>query len=92
MCAVRVLRASETRAVRRVRRGAPPDHHGHSPWVEVELPAPFSAVLQVALSEVMKVCPSLKLKVFVEDITVFMEGRNKELAGVAERVLRAMRV
>ena len=32
------------------------------------------------------VFPPLKLKVFVEDITVFMEGRYNELAGVAEKV------
>ena len=31
-------------------------------------------VLQDALSEVMEVYPSLKLKVFVDDITAFMEG------------------
>ena len=29
-----------------------------------------------ALSEVMKVYPYMKLKVFVDDNTVFMEGRN----------------
>ena len=37
-------------------------------------------VLQDALSEEMKVYPSLKLKVFVDDITAF-----KELAGIAEK-------
>ena len=37
-------------------------------------------VLQDALSEVMKVYPPLKLKLFVEDVTAFMEGRNKEFA------------
>ena len=41
-----------------------------------------------ALSEVMKV---LKLKVFVDDITAFMEGRNKELAGIAEKVLTSVK-
>ena len=35
--AVRVLRAPEAGAVRRMRGGAAPDHHGHSPRVEVEL-------------------------------------------------------
>ena len=34
--------------------------------------------------------PHLKLKVFADDITAFMEGRNKELPGIAEKVLRAM--
>ena len=31
-------------------------------------------VFQDALSEVMKVSPPLKLKVFVDEITAFMEG------------------
>ena len=28
---------------------------------------------------------------FVDDITAFMEGRNKELPGIAEKVLTAMK-
>ena len=43
-------------------------------------------VLQDALSKMVKVFPPLKLKVFVEDITAFMEGRYNELAGTAEKV------
>ena len=46
-------------------------------------------VLQNAPSEVMKVDPLLKLKVFVDDITAFMEGRNKKLSGIAEKVLKS---
>ena len=38
-------------------------------------------MLQDALGEVMKVYPPLKLKVFVDDITAFMDGRNKEGGG-----------
>ena len=34
----------------------------------------------------------MKLKVFVDDVTAFLEGRNKELPGIAEKVLRAMRL
>ena len=34
-------------------------------------------VLIDALSEVMKVYPYMKLKVFVDHITVFMEGRKR---------------
>ena len=49
------------------------------------------SVSQHALSEVMKVYPPSKLKVFVDDITAFMEGRNKELAGVAEKVLKSIK-
>ena len=39
--------------------------------------------LQGALTEAMKLYPLMKLKVFVDDITAFMEGRNEELAGIA---------
>ena len=48
-------------------------------------------VLQDALSEVMKVYPLLRLKVSVDDATAFMDGRSKELAGIAERVLKTRR-
>ena len=34
-------------------------------------------VLQDAVSEVTKIFPSLKLRVFVDDITAFVKGRNK---------------
>ena len=37
VCAVRVLRIPAECAVRRMRGGAAPDHHRHSPWVKVEL-------------------------------------------------------
>ena len=40
----------------------------------------------------MKVYPLLKLRVSVDDITSFMEGRIKELPGIAEKVLKAMRL
>ena len=49
-------------------------------------------VLQDALNEVLKVCPPMKLKFFVDEITALMEGRSKELAGIEEKVLRAMRM
>ena len=41
--------------------------------------------LQDALSEVTKNYPSLKLRVFVDDITAFMNGRNKELVEMAQK-------
>ena len=44
-------------------------------------------VLQDALSEVMKEYPPTKPKVFVDDITSFLE-----LPGIAETILSAMRV
>ena len=39
----------------------------------------------------MNVYPLLKLKVFVDDITAYMEVRNKELPGSAEKVLKSIR-
>ena len=44
-------------------------------------------VLQDALSEVTKKCPPLKLRVFVDDITALLKGRNKEVVQMAEKVL-----
>ena len=32
----------------------------------------------------------MKLMVFVDDVTAFLERRSKELPGIAEKVLRAM--
>ena len=43
-------------------------------------------VLQDTLIEVTKICPPLRLRVFVDDITSFMNGRNKELVEMAEKV------
>ena len=39
----------------------------------------------------MKVSPPFKLKVFVDDITALLEGRNKELAELAEKVLNKLK-
>ena len=85
-CAVRVFRASEARSVGRMCGGAAPDHHGHPPWVCLLL----RIMLQGASSEVTKVS-TLRLKVFVGDITACMEERTKELAGIAEKVLKSTR-
>ena len=38
-------------------------------------------VLKDALSEVTKIHPSHKLRVFVDDITAFMNGQNKRVGG-----------
>ena len=40
----------------------------------------------------MKLYPPMKLKVFVDDITAFLEGRSKESPEIAEMVTRAMRM
>ena len=42
-------------------------------------------VLQDALSEVTKICPSLKLRVFVDDITALVKGRKKDVAEMAKK-------
>ena len=44
-------------------------------------------VLQDALREVTEIYPPLKLRVFVDDITAFVNGGNKELVEMAEKVL-----
>ena len=42
-------------------------------------------VLQDALSEVTKIYTSLLLRVFVDDITALVKGRNKEVAEMATK-------
>ena len=44
-------------------------------------------VVQDAVNVVVKVYPPTKLKVLVVDITACLEGRHKELPGIAEKVL-----
>ena len=46
-------------------------------------------VLQDSVSEVTKVYPPSKLKVFLDDITASMEERDKEFVGIAEKVLKS---
>ena len=55
----------------------------------MELSAPSHCVAGWVFSEALKVYPPLKLKVFVDDIAAFME-RNKELVGIAAKVLNAI--
>ena len=42
-------------------------------------------MLQDALSEVTKIYPSLKLRVFVDDNTALVKGRNKDVADMAKK-------
>ena len=49
-------------------------------------------VLQDALSEVIKNIPPLKLRVFVDDITALVKGRNKEVAEMAKKVMKKLKV
>ena len=68
-----------TRKMLRVQRGyfehqsreqrAGTDHHGHPPWVEVELFAPSHSVARCSKR-------TLKLEDFVDDIESFREGRK----------------
>ena len=55
---------------------AAPDHHDHPPGSKWSRLLP-RIVLQDALSEVRKVYPPLKLRVLVDDITAFLEGRKR---------------
>ena len=48
-------------------------------------------VLQDALSEVTKIYPSLKLRVFVVDITALVKGRNKDVAEMAKKVMKKLK-
>ena len=49
-------------------------------------------VVQDALSEVAKVYQPTTLKMFVDDITATMEGRNKELPCIADKILEVIRM
>ena len=48
-------------------------------------------VLQDALSEVTKIYPPLKLRVFVDDITALLMRKNMEVAAIAKKVMRKLR-
>ena len=66
-----------------MRGGAAPDHYVILPgskWSCLLL----RIVLQDATGEVAKIYPALKLRVFVDDITFFLSGRNKRTGGVGK--------
>ena len=48
-------------------------------------------VLQDALSEVTNIYPSLKLRVFVDDVTALVKGRNKDVAEMAKQVMKKLK-
>ena len=48
-------------------------------------------VLQDALIEVTKIYPPLKLRVFVDDITALLMGKNNVVAEMAKKVMKKMR-
>ena len=45
-------------------------------------------VLQDALSDVAKIYPPLKLRVFVDDSTALLMGNNNEVAEMRKKVMR----
>ena len=47
--------------------------------------------MQDALSDITNFYPPLKLRVFADDITAFMNGRNKESVEVVEKVLKKLK-
>ena len=47
--------------------------------------------MQDALSEVTKIYPPLKLRVFVDDITASVTGRNEEAAEMAKKVMKELK-
>ena len=48
-------------------------------------------MLQDALSEVTQIFPSLKLRVFVDDITALLIEKNKEVAEMAKKEMKRLR-
>ena len=85
-----VLRASAAWSVRRMCGWVAPDYHGHSHRSKWGCSL-LRILLQDALSEVVKIYPLLKLKVFVDDITTLFKGRDKELTELADKVLEKLK-
>ena len=52
---------------------------------------PLRIVLQDALSEVTNIYPSLKLRVFVDDIAALVQGGNKDVAEMAKKVMKKLK-
>ena len=48
-------------------------------------------VLQDALTDVTIIYPSLKLRVFVDDITALVKGKNKEVTEMAKKVMKKLK-
>ena len=48
-------------------------------------------VLQDALSEVTNIYPPLKLRVFVDDLTALLMGKNREVAEMAKKVMKKLK-
>ena len=79
--ALRFFRAPEEGAVRRMCGRTVANHRGILPGSEWSCLI-LRILLQDALSEVLKIYPPLKLRVFVDDNTAPVKGRNKEVAEI----------
>ena len=67
--------------------GAAHDHHGCFARVKVELLA-FAHCIAGCIT---KINPPLMLRVFVDDITALVKGRNKEVADMAKKVMKKLK-
>ena len=75
-----------------MRGGGAPDYHVYLARVKVELLASTDCiVLRDALSDVSKIYPPLKLRVFVNDITALSMGKNREVAEMAKKVMKKLK-
>ena len=77
--AVRLFRAPEAGAVRRMRGGAAPDHHGHLARVQVELFASADCIEGCIGCGHKNFYPPLKLRVFVDDVLALLKGKTEKL-------------
>ena len=48
-------------------------------------------VLQDAISEVTNIYPPLKLRVFVDDITALLKGKNRDIVEMAKKVMKKLK-
>ena len=74
-----------------MRRSRSRHNHGYFARVKVELLAFYALFLQDTLSEVTKIYRPSKLRVFVDDITALVKGRNKEEAEMAKKVMKKLK-
>ena len=76
--------------VRRMCGRAAHDHHSCPARVQWSCLL-VRIVLQDALNEVTKICPPLKLRVFVYDITALLMVKNKVVAELAKKVMKKLK-
>ena len=70
--------------------GTAPNHHSDLVRVKVGLLVRSHCFIG-RICEVTNIYPSLKLMVFVDDITAFMNARTKELLELAEKVFKTLK-